>query len=297
MKRSRSRLSPRAVAAVIAGALGVVGFADHAGGEFEQLAARRIVRPAGPAGQVPGPGGVVNLPYLANDNTGNQWRIYQGGWLQQSGNMPVYSQGAMLTINGAQPGMQNNMARVEPDTGELVLENMTVQGFSVTRRVLIDKDGSSVRYVDIIKNTGAQEQTVNFQVNSNFNYGLRGGQSVPDPRRKGQDVAWVGQTHANGLAVVEVYAGKGSKLAPTISGQVNNNVATAAMQITLKPGKEAAVMHLHATAPSLEAGVQLVNNIKEKDLLQSVPRDIRKLIVNVAGTQSFVMEVEVLRGD
>ena len=48
-------------------------------------------------------------------------------------------------INGAQPGMQNNMARVEPDTGELVLENMTVQGFSVTRRVLIEKDGSFVR--------------------------------------------------------------------------------------------------------------------------------------------------------
>ena len=43
--------------------------------------------------------------------------------------------------------------------------------------------------------------------------------------------------------------------------------------------------------------MQLVNNIKEKDLLQSIPREIRKLIVNVAGSQSFVMEVEVLRGD
>ena len=32
-------------------------------------------------------------------------------------------------------------------------------------------------------------------------------------------------------------------------------------------------------------------------MLQSMPRDVRKLLVNVAGTQSFVMEVEVLRGD
>src|SRR4051794_4849632 len=30
-----------------------------------------------------GPGGLVNLPYSVQDNKGTQWRVYQGGWIQQ----------------------------------------------------------------------------------------------------------------------------------------------------------------------------------------------------------------------
>jgi hypothetical protein len=293
---NRSRVSSRAVA-VTAGVLavaGVVGAQAQQQAVQAQLAARRVARPGMPAA---GPGGVVNLPYMVADNSGTQWRVFQGGWLQQSGNMPLYSQGAMLTVNGQQVGAGNNTARVDADTGEVVFENMNANGMSITRRILIDKDAGYVRYVDLVKNTTGQEQTVNLQVNSNFNYGLRGGQNVPDPRRKGQDVAWVGQTHANGLAVVEMYAGKGSKVDPNINGQVNNNVATGALSFTLKAGKEAGVLHLHAVAASVEAGVALVTNLKEKDLLASVPREVRRLLINVSNTQSFVMEVEVLRGD
>jgi len=289
MKRTRSRVSSRALAVTV-GVLAVAGVV----GAQAQVAARRMARPGMPAA---GPGGVVNLPYIVADNTGSQWRVFQGGWLQQSGNMPLYSQGAMLTVNGAQPATNNNTARVDTDTGELVFENMTANGLAITRRVLVDKDAGYVRYIDLVKNTTGADVTVNLQVNSNFNYGLRGGQNVPDPRRKGQDVAWVGQTHANGMAVVEVYAGKGSKLDPNINGQVNNNVATGALSFPLKAGKEAGVLHLHAVAANVEAGVQMVSNLKEKDLLASVPREVRKLIVNVANSQSFVMEVEVLRGD
>ena len=253
--------------------------------------ARRAVRPG------VGPGGQVNLPYVVADAAGNQWRIYQGGWLQQSGNMPVYSQGAMLSVNGAQPNMNQNFARLDAETGEVVFENMQANGLAVTRRVFVDRESNLVRYIDLIKNTTQQEQTVGYQLSSNFNYGLQNGQAVPDPKRKGQDVGWVGQTHANGIAVIEVVAGKGAKVAPTIAGQVNNNVAVTSMQLTIRPGKEVGVLHLHGTAASLDAGVQVVNAIKEKDLLKSIPREIRKLLVNIATSQSFVTEVEVLRGE
>jgi hypothetical protein len=256
-----------------------------------ELLQRRVVgRPAGPAG-------TVNLPYMVADASGNQWRIYQGGWMQQAGNMPLYSQGAMVMVNGAQPNMNNNQARLDNDTGEVVFENMQVQGLTLTRRVLVDRESNLVRYIDLVKNGTGQEQTVGLQWSSNFNYGLQNGQGVPDPKRKGQDVGWVGQTHANGMAVVEIFSGKGSKVAPTLSGQPNNNVCTANIQLTIKPGKEVGVFHLHGTAASLDAGVQTVNAIREKDLLKSIPKEIRKLLVNVATSQSFVTEVEVLRGD
>src|SRR5438045_9063474 len=50
------------------------------------LAQRMIARPG-----VAGPGGTVRLPYTVADNAGNQWRVYQYGQLQQSGNNPLYS--------------------------------------------------------------------------------------------------------------------------------------------------------------------------------------------------------------
>src|SRR3954451_15233903 len=88
---------------------------------------RMPVRPG-----VAGPGGTVPLPYTVADNAGNQWRVYQYGQLQQSGNNPLYSQGAMLHINGNQPMVQNNMGRLDEKTGELILENMQMNGLSIT---------------------------------------------------------------------------------------------------------------------------------------------------------------------
>ena len=284
MKRNRIRVLAVLVApAVLAAAL--VGAARG------QLVQRRAFNAPG------GAGGNVNLPYTVADNTGNQWRIYPGGWLQQSGNMPLYQQGAMLTVNGSQPNMNNNVARMDNETGEVVFENMQAQGFGVTRRVLVDRGANFVRYIDLVKNNTGQEQTVTIQLSSNFNYGLQNGQAVPDPRRKGQDVAWVGLTHANGMAVVEVMAGKGSKLAPAINGQANNNVAVSRFQFPVKAGREVAILHLHGTAASLDAGTRAALGVNEKDLLKSIPRAVRKLIVNVATNESFVTEVEVLRGD
>jgi len=86
------------------------------------------------------PGGNVNLPYNVTDSQGNQLNIYQGGWVQMQGNQPLFSQGGMLNINGNQPNMRNNTARLDDKTGEIVFENMNAQnGFTVTRRILIDK--------------------------------------------------------------------------------------------------------------------------------------------------------------
>jgi len=122
----------RTFAILIAGAL-LVTAADA------ELLQRRPFRPG------VNPGGGVTLPYMVADASGNQWRIYQGGWMQQAGNMPLYSQGAMLTVNGNQPNMNNNMARLDAETGEVVFENIQAQGLTITRRVLVDREANLVR--------------------------------------------------------------------------------------------------------------------------------------------------------
>jgi hypothetical protein len=277
-------------AAVVGGAL-LAGGGPATVAEAVQFPGRR-----GPAGAVPGPGGVVNLPYSVQDNRGNQWRVYQGGWLQQQGNQPVYSQGAQITVNGNQPQMNNNQGRVDEKTGELVLENLNAQGLLVTRRILIDKEQALVRYIDVIKNPGAQPVQAQVQIQTNFNYGVNATQTVADPKRKGQELAWVAQTGA-GPAVMEVYAGKGAKNAFQIMGPNQNSYIQAMINPTIPAGKEVAILHMHAVVPTVDAGVQFVKGMKESQMLRSIPRELRKIIINFATGQNFIGDVEILRGD
>ncbi len=81
--------------------------------------------------QQPGAGGIVNLPYQVQDNQGTTWMLYGSGWLQQQGNMPVYSQAAILSINQNQPTMNVNQARLDPKSGEVIFENMPCMNTTV----------------------------------------------------------------------------------------------------------------------------------------------------------------------
>src|SRR4051794_5615425 len=68
---------------------------------------------------------VVNLPYTQPDKDGNQWLVHFYGYLQQQGQMPVYSNAGVLTVNGASTsGRMQRTAKLDGKTGELVLENL-----------------------------------------------------------------------------------------------------------------------------------------------------------------------------
>jgi hypothetical protein len=243
-----------------------------------------------------GPGGTVNLPYFTQDARGNQWRVYQGGWIQQQGGQTLYSQGAQLTINGGAPNQNTNQGKLDEKTGELILENLTGNGFTVTRRILVDKEQGYVRYIDIIKNTGAQPAQAQIQIQTNFNYSMNATQTVSDPKRKGQEIAWIAQTGA-GPSVMEIFAGKGAKSVFNITGPAQNSYVQSMMTQMIPAGKEIAVMHLHGIVPTPDAGVQFVRSMKESQILRTIPREVRKIIINFVGGQNFIGDVEILRGD
>ena len=241
-------------------------------------------------------GGAIGLPYNVNDSAGGQWMVYPGGWVQQQGNQPTFGQAAMLTIGNNQPQSNNNTARMDAETGEIVFENLSCGPFTVTRRVLIDGEQRLARYVDVIKNPQNQEQTAEVRLTSNVNYGVQSGEVVPDPRKKGQDLAWVVQTGGGG-AVAELFAGAGSKVPVQVQWQQGNNQSTASMRLTVPPRGEVAIVHLHANVPTQAAGVEWVQSIKESKLFASVPRQLRRLVVNFRVGLQFIGGRELLRGD
>jgi len=252
---------------------------------------RIFFNPGAVAGQ-----GMVTLPHILQDNSGNNYRVFQGGWFQQNNNMPIYSQGAMLTVDGQNPNSNVNAATLDAKTGELVFENLQGNGCVVTRRVLLDKAGGYIRYIDIFKNTENAPKTLQVMIQSTCNYGVNSGENVSDPKKKDQSIGWVGQTGAN-QSIVETYAGKGSKVAPQINWQQGNNVVQATFSIALAAGKQAAVMHMHSIAPTQDAGRRFMTDLKESPILKGIEPALRRLIINFRSPQDFIGNVEVLRGD
>ena len=252
---------------------------------------RMVANAGGPAG-----GGMVNLPYQVQDGQGTTWMLYGSGWLQQQGNLPMFSQGAMIMVNQNQPTMNVNQARLDAKTGEVIFENMPCVNTTITRRIKLDKEAGVARYIDIIKNTQAAEQTVQLMIQTNTNYGINSAQMVPDPKHKENNLAWVAQTAGN-RSVVELYSGKGTKQPFTINYQQGNSQVMANMSLVLPPGKEVAVMHFHTTAADPASGVKWVAAIKESQLMKDIAPAIRKLIVNFNNGQSFIGDYEILRGE
>jgi hypothetical protein len=260
------------------------------------LASLPFLLAARPAPRAPAAGNVINLPYAVNDNLGNQWMIQQNGQFQQQGDMPVFGQGAMLQINGAFPQPRGNRAKLDPNTGELLLENINANGLLITRHILVNKPDGYVRYIDIFKNTQNQNQTVNLALTTNVNFGIQSASLVPDPR-KDQNLAWVAQTQGGGRTAVEIYAGRGAKLAPNIQYVQDENGVHATLSPVLAAGKEIALMHFHATAAGPDAGTRFVLDMKESRIMATIPAAIRRLIVNFRGGENFIGDYEILRGD
>src|SRR5687767_8416668 len=131
-----------------------------------------------------GRGQRLNMPHSMQDNGGNQWMIYPSGWCQIQGNQPIYSQGAMLMINGQQPNQRGNQARIDEKTGEVLFENMNAGGLVITRRIWLDKENSCLRYIDVLRNPQGAEQSINLNIQSNLNFGIDQGVNINDPRKK-----------------------------------------------------------------------------------------------------------------
>jgi hypothetical protein len=245
--------------------------------------------------------GQVGLPYrmMQADAQGNGYFIYQGGWFQQQGNIPQYSEGAMMMVNGATPNMTNNLAKLDAN-GELVLENMNTQhpGVTVTRRLLVDHDNGWVRIVDVFKNSTNAAVNLPVTYRTSLNYGVTSVQQIGQGGgRKSADA--VVAVDGRNRGALEWFGGRGAKVAPQITAVPNNNNVMTSVTLTIPAGKEVALLHLHAPAATVDAATKIAAGIKESKLLSSLPKEIRKLVVNLGAGNLFIGDgdIELLRGE
>jgi len=263
-----------------------------------RLAFTALLLLAAPFARAAGPDQSVTLPYTQPDKDGNQWMVHYYGYLQQQGNMPVYSSTGVLNINGSSTsGRMQRQAKLDGRTGELVMENLPVGAFTLTRRFQFNKEDGYVRIIDIIRNPQPRDQQVTLQINANANYGIQSGQMVPDPKKKGQNTAFVGATSANNRAIIEVFNGPGAKQPINIEYQQGNSAVQGTMSISIPANKEIALMHLHAVANSAADGQEFLKKLKDAKVVKDLSPAIRKSLVNWNASSSFFGDFEILRGD
>ena len=255
-----------------------------------------VVNRRGVAGNLP-KGGTVNLPYSIQDKGGNQWMIYQNGWFRQNGNQPVYGQGGQLMVDGNNPNMNGNQAKVDADTGEIVLENMQSNNVSVTRRVKVSPDDGSLRIIDVFKPNGNAEVTLNVNIQTSLNFGVQTAESVKDDKEKDLVIGWAAMTHGNRAAMEWFGGADKAPVKPEVNWQQGNNMVAASYSITIPAGKQAAIVHVHQTTGTQQQAADMIQKVDVRELLADVPKDLRKSIVNVRATSNFLADLELLRGD
>jgi hypothetical protein len=244
----------------------------------------------------PGSGGDVALPYPFADEGGNIWQINSNGWLQEQGRSPVISQGSLLYVNGNTSNQANNQARLDPKTGELVIDNLEINGVTITRRLLFRKRDGVLRYVDIFHNTQNQQQTITASITTNLNFNVANAQFIADPKIKDRNLAWAAQT-AGGRTLVQIYGGPGAHVAPKLDWQEGSNSITATYVMNLPPQREQAIVHLHTIVPTVADGTRFINSLKQSAVMHGIPSSLRRIIVNYPQTQEWINDVELLRGD
>jgi hypothetical protein len=128
-----------------------------------------------------------------------------------------------------------------------------------------------------------------------------GSQMINDPRGKDRNLGCAAQMNMGGqvgrTAIWELYGGRGAKNIMQIVMQPESNMIRAQAQITLPANKEVAIVHLHGTANTQDAGAQFCAGLKDTKLLADVAPALRKLIFNFGGSNNFIEDREVLRGD
>lgn len=241
----------------------------------------------------------VTLPFSFSDGSGNQFQVYANGMMNQNGgNPPVFSQVGSLTINNTGMSMNRGagQARYDDKTNEVTIENLTLGGLSVTRRITLSKEDGTIRYVDTFRNPGNKELSVNVQLSMNINFGIQTSRTLMDARKKDQLIGWAGMTHGN-RAVYLMFAAPNAKLAPRLNYNEGNNIVQAIYSLTIPPGKETSIIHYHGSADTLDRAADLLTAVKPAKLLDGVPPEVRRTIVNGPVRNTLGTDIEILRGD
>ncbi|HEY7116800.1 MAG TPA: hypothetical protein VH475_09450 [Tepidisphaeraceae bacterium] len=248
------------------------------------------------AQQPAGTGQLVQLPYVFPDESGSQWDVQFDGSIGDGGN-DLYDGGGRLFINNmAQYQSPTQQAVLDPARHELNFPPMQLAGLNVSRRVAVLPSLSTVRFTEILENPTAAP--IKAQLRCYFNMGQSLVNAVPlvdEKKTRSQPCGFALADPNNAVAMIA--CGRGAKLQPRFNYRMNDDNVDIFYDVEVPARQTVVIVHLQLRRRTADQAADDWKELRERDLLSDLPRELRKRVVNFPGGDPLVGDLEILRGD
>ncbi len=225
------------------------------------------------------PGRSVSFPFVLTDKGGFRWDIQSGGYIGQGTNYAL-SNGNYLQVSGST--FNCGSGRRSADGKEIELGPWSRNGVRVWRRVRVLPDYNVCRWLDIFENPSDVAKTLQVQLRTSMNYGLRQMHTSSGTGSFGsKDWAFITVHSYTGTRnipqLLHVPCGPKSKLRPTVQ---KSSQAYVRWNLTIPPRKAFVLCHFQSQGSQDD----LKKRMKEwqfRPLMKDLPWSVRKLIVNM----------------
>lgn len=221
----------------------------------------------------------IGFDYQMNDGAGFVWNIQYYGTVG-SGTNNAYSGGMYCQVNGTNV-RSNGQGWVSEAGDEVEIGPYSVHNVSAWRRIKVYKDQGLARWLDILKNTTGSDLGITVQVFSNTCWPVGNIRSVTGKDNvTDKDWAFTTQTVAGNPApaLLHVFGDKRSKLRPNV--RIQNNQIYLAYNITIPANQTVILCHFESQGNSAEEMLKGLGKFRARKLLEDLPRDVRKMILN-----------------
>jgi hypothetical protein len=238
---------------------------------------------------------IVQLPHVFSDDTGSSWDVQFDGSIGDGGN-DLYDGGGRLFINSnTQYQSPNQQATLDVARNELTFPPTQINGLNISRKVAVLASLSTVRFTEIVENpTGA---TIKIQLRCYFNLGGSVQQAIPlvDAKHPQQSAGYALGDQNNGIAMIA--AARSSKIQPRFNFRTNDDNIDIFYDLDVPAHQTIAVVHCQLRRHTVPDAADAWKSVSERDLLQNMPRDLRRRVINFPSGDSFIGDLEILRGD
>lgn len=237
----------------------------------------------------------VSLPHVFSDASGSNWDVQYDGSIGDGGN-DLYDGGGRLFLNNMfQYQSPNSQATLDAARNELTFPPMMLNGLNVSRRVAVLGAQSTVRFIEILENpTGAPIKVL---LRCYFNMGGTVQQSIPlvDDKHPRAPAGYAISDQNNSVAMIG--CGRGAKVQPRFNFRQNDDNVDIYYDIEVPARQTVAIVHFQLRRHSASEAADAWKQLKERDLLKNIPRDLRKKVVNFPAGDNYIGDLEILRGD
>ena len=260
-----------------------------------------VMAPLASAGEPRAQAGALQstpLPYTFHDNLGTQWDVMPDAIIGP-GQADIYDAGGRLFVGEGQPyNTGGKPAQLDAARNELILPAQPLGGLTVSRRIAVNGKESWCRFTEILENT--TNAPVKTQVRLSFEMGqpIQSADPVPDPVKTDVTIGMTVFDGNHGIAMLG--AGRKAKTAPAY-GQPqpngNGNVIDARYDVEVPARRSVVIVHFQAVRNTPADAEAFLRRADDRSLLQDLPPDLARRVVNFASHSSALGDLDLLRGD